>query len=74
MANAEPITQIEIMILLLDAHLQNLIGPEKCFRHHARVALAKNQIPELDLGETSWSILKIYSPCKILRSNLKDNR
>jgi len=53
----------EIMIVLLHAHMQNLIAPEKGFRHHAKEALARNNLPELDLGEAdSWGILKVIQP------------
>jgi len=47
-------------VVLLHAHLQNIIAPEKGFRHHAREALRENNLPELDLGEgDSWGILKV---------------
>jgi len=50
-------------VVLLHAHLQNIIAPEKGFRHHAREALRENNLPELDLGEgDSWGILKVVQP------------
>jgi len=53
----------EILVVLLHAHLQNLINPERGFREHAREALRRNNLPELDLGEAdSWGILKVVHP------------
>ncbi|ROT69018.1 putative reverse transcriptase - house mosquito [Penaeus vannamei] len=53
----------EILVVLLHAHLQNLIAPEKGFRHHAKAALANNNLPDLDLGDSnSWGILKVIEP------------
>lgn len=50
-----------IMIVLLHAHMQNLISPELGFRYHAKVALATNNLPDLDESD-SWGILKVIQP------------
>jgi len=53
----------EILVVLLHAHMQNIIAPEKGFRYHAKVALEANNLPALDLGESdSWGILKVIQP------------
>nr|XP_027218976.1 uncharacterized protein LOC113811438 [Penaeus vannamei] len=53
----------EILVVLLHAHFQNLIAPEKGFRYHAKAALANNNLPDLDLGDSnSWGILKVIEP------------
>jgi len=53
----------EILVVLMHAHLQNLISPEKGIWHHARAALEANNLPPLDLGESdSWGILKVIKP------------
>lgn len=52
-----------ILIILLHAHLENLIFPELGFRHHAKAAFARNNLPDLDFGESySWGILKVVQP------------
>jgi len=53
----------EITIILVHAHLKNLMDPTKGFRQHAKEALEKNNLPPLDLGDSdSWGILKIIPP------------
>ncbi|ROT62497.1 putative RNA-directed DNA polymerase from transposon X-element [Penaeus vannamei] len=53
----------EILIVLLHAHMQNLIEHQLGFRYHAKAALRRNNLPDLDLGESdSWGILKVVQP------------
>lgn len=65
----------EIMIVLLHAHMQNLISPELGFRHHAKVALALNNLPDLDLGERLLGNTKGYTTsCPGRNSSLSTSR
>lgn len=53
----------KILIVLLHAHMRNIITPELGFRHHARVAPAQNNLFELDVEPSdSWGILKVIKP------------
>ena len=54
----------ETLVALVSAHLDNILDPDKGYRHHVREVLRRNDLPPLDLGvgRNSWGIFKILAP------------